>query len=86
MKKKMILPLGALILGVSIAFTKPVAQTAFYLDYDETGKQCTITIPTNKDCLVQTGTQCFCTVDGYDVPAHDTKAHAENNSGLLKWR
>jgi Family of unknown function (DUF6520) len=85
MKKRMILPVFALMLGIAAAFGQPLSQLAFYLDDNGNGVQGAITNPANKTCSVQTGTQCYINVDGIDRPAHDTAADAVNNSGLMKW-
>ena len=85
MKKRMFLPLLALMFGLASAFTTiPVGQTAWYKDTSvnpPTVQQGTITTPQDTDAQpCDIGRTNMCQVSGF--PAHSTSAGAATNNPL----
>jgi hypothetical protein len=83
MKRKMILPLLAVLLAVASAFASmPLSQTAWFNDGGTVGQD-VITAPTNKTCATGRSIQCMIG----SLPAYDTQANAQNQvaTGLLKY-
>lgn len=82
MKRKMILPLLAIVFAVASAFaSKPLLQSAWFND-DGDAASGTIT-NTNKECAVGRSIQCTIGTEfAYDSPEH---AEMEDPAGLLKY-
>ncbi len=83
MKKKMILPLMAVMFALAGAFASaPLAQSGWFNDDGEV-EQGTITIPANKVCETGRNIQCMIGV----LPAYNTQSNAQSQipSGLLKY-
>lgn len=84
MKRKMILPLLAVVFALASAFaTAPLTQMAFYHVAPNTHASGAITTPPDKPCDVGRAVQCFI---GTEVAYEDElSADTQNNAGLLKY-
>jgi len=83
MKRKMILPLLAIVFAVAGAVgSMPLSQIAWFNDSGEVG-QATITNPTDKTCAVGRTVQCKIGL----LNAYDTQNNAtnQNSAGLMKY-